>query len=206
MLAAGLSLEDWEQLMSSGWRRFGLYFFHPQCIGCLECRPLRVPLKAWRPSKSQRRILNKNSDLDFQVVSKNFRPEFFELYQKHTRLRFPKQFDPKETQEDFWLAHFTPALSSFQSEIYFNDQLIAVGFMDPGMKGLSSSYFFFDPIFEKRSLGNFGALKEMLWAQEKGYEHYYLGYWVKGNQSMEYKAQFRPHELFDWTQKSWISC
>lgn len=203
MLAAELSLEDWERLMASGWRRFGLYFFHPQCIGCQECRPLRVPLKNWQASKSQKRILNKNSDLKFQVISKNFRSEIFELYQMHTRIRFPKQFNPHETQEDFWLAHYTPALSSLQSEVYLHEKLIAVGFMDPGLKGLSSSYFFFDPRLEKRSLGLYGALQEILWAQEKNYEYYYLGYWVKGNKSMEYKAQFRPHELYDWHKKKW---
>lgn len=203
MLATALSLEDWEELMASGWRRFGLYFFHPQCVQCQECQPLRVPLENWAPSKSQRRILNKNSDLDFQVVPKKFRPETYHLYQKHTRFRFPEQFDPNETQEDFWSAHYTPALKSLQSEFYLNQQLVAVGFIDPGTKGLSSSYFLFDPSYEKRSLGLYGALKEMQWAQENNYEFYYLGYWVQGNKSMEYKAQFRPHQLYDWNEKMW---
>lgn len=203
MLASGLSQEEWEELMSSGWRRFGLYFFHPQCVGCQECRPLRVPLQNWSPSKSQRRILNKNADIDFEVTSKNFTPEVFELYQKHTRWRFPKQFNPLETHEDFWQAHYAPALPSLQSQAYLNNKLVALGFLDVGLQGISSSYFFFDPEIDKRSLGIYGALKEMLWAQQYNFEFYYLGYWINKNQSMEYKAQFRPHELYDWNQKTW---
>jgi arginine-tRNA-protein transferase len=203
MLAAELKDKDWESLMRTGWRRFGLYFFRPKCTGCLECKPLRVPLPDWTPSKSQRRILNKNKDLDFQVAPKKFNPEIFDLYQKHTRLRFPEQYNPNETHEDFWLAHYTPAMNSFQSEIYFEDKLIALGLIDPGTQGLSSSYFFFDPDLVKRSLGIYGALKEMLWAQKQNYKYYYLGYWVKGNKSMDYKAQFRPHEIYNWSLDIW---
>lgn len=134
-----------------------------------------------------------------------FCPEIFKLYQKHTRWRFPDQYNPHETHEDFWLAHYAPAIASLQTKTYLNETLVAVGFIDPARQGVSSSYFFFDPEFSKRSLGVYGALKEMLWAQNNHYEFYYLGYWVRGNQSMEYKAQFKPHELFDWNEKKWKS-
>ena len=48
-----------------------------------------------------------------------------------------------------------------------------------------------------RSLGVFSVLHEIEWAKRHGIPHYYLGYWVHGAATMQYKANYRPHELLD---------
>jgi arginine-tRNA-protein transferase len=60
---------------------------------------------------------------------------------------------------------------------------------------VSSVYFYFDPAESNRSLGNFGALVEIEYARRLKIPHWYLGFWVKGCRAMEYKANFKPHEL-----------
>ena len=88
-------------------------------------------------------------------------------------------------------------------EYTLHDKLIAVGFLDIGQKGLSSVYFIFDPEYSKRSLGIFGALYEISYAQELSLPFYYLGYFVPSNSSMAYKNQFKPYEIFNWQSKEW---
>jgi arginine-tRNA-protein transferase len=68
---------------------------------------------------------------------------------------------------------------------------------------VSAIYTFFDPAYEARSLGRLAVLWQIHWAQSKGMEFVYLGYWVKDCQKMAYKAEYQPLQVFDdliWQQ------
>jgi arginine-tRNA-protein transferase len=73
--------------------------------------------------------------------------------------------------------------------------LLAVGICDVCRESLSSVYFYFDPDQASRGLGNFGAITELAYAATNKIQYWYLGYWVRGCPAMEYKANFRPHEI-----------
>jgi leucyl-tRNA---protein transferase len=75
-------------------------------------------------------------------------------------------------------------------------RLVGVGYVDVIAEGLSAIYFFHDPHEHKRSLGTLNILHIIEAARRRGLPHVYLGYYVKGCRSLEYKARFRPHELF----------
>ena len=65
-------------------------------------------------------------------------------------------------------------------------------------------YFIFDPDFSSRGLGIFSALKEIQYAESLGLDFYYLGYYIKENSFMNYKAQFKPFEILDYQTGKWI--
>ena len=75
-------------------------------------------------------------------------------------------------------------------------RLVGVGYVDVLSQGLSAIYFFHDPQEHKRSLGTVNILHIIEAARQRGLPHVYLGYYVKGCRSLEYKTRFRPHELF----------
>ena len=50
-------------LSSFGFRRSGSHIYKPHCASCQACLPLRELVDQFIPSKSQRRCLNRNSDL-----------------------------------------------------------------------------------------------------------------------------------------------
>ena len=56
-LLTDVSPEETEHLVERGWRRFGPEYFRPICRGCMECVSLRVPVREFRFSKSQRRVV-----------------------------------------------------------------------------------------------------------------------------------------------------
>jgi len=74
-----------------------------------------------------------------------------------------------------------------------------------GADSLSSVYFFFDPDYSKLGIGTFSILKEIEHARSLDLPYYYLGYYVPGCDSMEYKDSFRPREHYDWEEKRWIN-
>ncbi|MEC8457213.1 MAG: arginyltransferase, partial [Pseudomonadota bacterium] len=48
---------------------------------------------------------------------------------------------------------------------------------------------------DRRSLGRFAILDHVRQAAQVGLPFVYLGYWVRGSEKMDYKADFRPLEV-----------
>ena len=73
--------------------------------------------------------------------------------------------------------------------------LVACVLVDVLGDGLSLVYSFFDPAYDKRSLGTFVILDHVVQASLTGMPYVYLGYWVSGSIKMDYKSRFRPLEV-----------
>ena len=190
---------EFDEFLSSGWRRFGLFFFRPACDGCKQCIPLRVSCSQFRPTKSQRRVLRKNENTQVKLSPPNYRDEIFNIYRKHSRIKFGQDSELSRFKESF----FTAAVPSAQSEYYIDGKLIGVGFIDISLNALSSVYFIYDPDYSAYSPGNFSIMKEVEIGRELGVAHYNLGYWIDGNKSMSYKGNFSPHQTYQWDEKVW---
>lgn len=60
--------------------------------------------------------------------------------------------------------------------------------------GLSAIYTFFDPDYEKLSLGTFAILWQIQEAQRRQLPYVYLGYFIRKCAKMNYKTAFKPFE------------
>ena len=199
--AMDLSGEELNDLLEKGWRKFGVYFFKPNCIDCSQCVPVRVRAFDFMESKNQKKIRKKGRNVRVHFGPLDFRQRIYDIYQDHSRERFGREVD----LEEFLSSFYTPSCPSLQSEYYDeNDELIAVGFLDHSTHALSSAYFVFDTAYSRLRLGTLSILYEIDYARSLGLDYYYLGYWVKENQSMAYKNRFYPHEQYDWDKKEWI--
>jgi arginine-tRNA-protein transferase len=119
--------------------------------------------------------------------------EKFELYDRYMREWHGKA---EETIEDFeWFLYRSPVDTIEFEYRDHSSALVAVGICDVCELSLSSVYFYFDPRHAQRGLGTYGALREIAFAAERKIPYYYLGYWVNGCSSMQYKASFRPYEI-----------
>ena len=198
-LASELNESDISLLLAKGWRKFGVYFFQPSCPDCSECIPVRVLCDEFKPSKSQRRNLKKNSNVDVVFGPLKYSERAFEIYKDHSSQRFSQDCN----LEEFISGFFSPAVPSLQSEYYLNGELIGLGFLDKGEDCLSSVYFIYDTKFSHLGLGTFSILKEIEHAQMLGLKYYCLGYYVKECQKMAYKNNFRPREHYNWLEDKW---
>jgi arginine-tRNA-protein transferase len=70
-----------------------------------------------------------------------------------------------------------------------------VGYVDVVPEGLSAIYFFYDPDERERSLGTYNVIAILREAAARKIPYVYLGYYVEGCRSLEYKARFRPNEV-----------
>ena len=78
---------------------------------------------------------------------------------------------------------------------YVGDRLIAGGYVDALSEALSAIYCYYDPTERARSLGTFNVLSLLAAAGERELPHVYLGYYVAGCRSTEYKRTFGPNEV-----------
>ena len=198
-LASELDHEEISLLLSRGWRKFGIYYFIPECVDCHGCIPVRIPVRDFSPSKSQKRVLKKNSSTRVSFGPINYSDRAYDIYRLHSKERFGTESEPA----DFVQGFYQPSCPSLQSEYYAGGELAAIGYLDKGSDCLSSVYFIFDPSCSDMSLGTLSIIREIEYACELGLEYYYLGYYVPGCSRMAYKGQFYPREFFDWEKGIW---
>jgi arginyl-tRNA--protein-N-Asp/Glu arginylyltransferase len=194
----------YQQFMDAGFRRSGQVIYQPICSRCRACQSIRIPVSRFVPDKSQRRCWRQNQDMSVTVAPPDATAEAFDLYQKYVR-----QWHGRESEEDSPEAfeRFLYDSPVDSREFRYRDEsgtLLAVGICDLSREALSSVYFYFDPAEKHRGLGTFGALYELDYARAKGTEYYYLGYWIDGCETMQYKNRFRPYELLGSDGK-WIA-
>jgi leucyl-tRNA---protein transferase len=196
-LSPGMDADDYMERLNEGWRRFGPVLFRPECPSCRMCQSLRVPVNAFQPNRSQRRAWKRNAgEVTIRIGTPSITAEKRDL-----SARFHEH--GQATKE--WPAGGEPSLELFLANpfrteewsYYLGDRLIGVGYVDALRDGLSAIYFFHDPIHAKRSLGTYNVMAMIASAAERGLPHVYLGYFVEGCRSLEYKGRFQPNEVLD---------
>ena len=187
-------------LIEAGFRRSGEQIYRPHCPTCTACQSVRIPVQAFKPSRSQQRIIKRNAH--FQInISHSVADQYYPLYEKYICARHADgtMYPPSRTQFDnFVLCQWKNPIFI---EAYDNDKLIAVAVTDVIENttehcALSALYTFFDPDYTSSSLGTWMILMQIKQANKQNYDFVYLGYYVHGCKKMSYKHQFVPHEQF----------
>jgi arginine-tRNA-protein transferase len=195
-------------VLEAGFRHFGHYFFRPACSGqaqaawCGKCLPLRIPVDAFRPSHSQRRVLRRGAAIQINIDPPRYSSQKFMLYRKHKQ-RFPHEIqtqadlDTQADEDSFFDCFYRPAPCTREATYTLDGRLLGIGLIDVCSRALSSIYFFFDPEFSAYSPGTLSILHELEYARRLRIPYYYLGYTMQANPSLRYKMGFRPSEFFD---------
>lgn len=191
-----------DALLENGWRHFGTHFFRYN-LGFYEneiCRvlPLRIRLFDFSYSKSQRRVLKKNQDLQFVIRPIEITKEKKNLFDRHKQ-RFKSGVPDSLYNFLSFDAALTPC-KAFEICVYDNKNLLAASFFDVGDAAISSVYAIFEPEKTSRSLGIFTMLLEIDFAIKSGKQFYYQGYAYAEKSFYDYKKRFRALEKFDWNE------
>jgi leucyl-tRNA---protein transferase len=184
----------YEKLLKKGFRRSGSHFYLNSCTECIECIPIRISAKDFRPSKSQRKVIRKNQDISISRRAAGYTDESFELYRKYNEDRHNSTEGPNE--DDYIRFLCTSPITSEMVEYRLEGTLVGCGWIDLLPKGISSVYYAFDPEWGSRSLGTYSIIKEIEMCLKLEKPWYYLGFYVPKCRKMEYKADFTPHQLF----------
>ena len=193
--------ENYQRLLMSGFRRSGDQVYRPHCQQCKACESIRIPVKEFKPSRSQKRILATNRDLEARIVFKA-NDSYFPLYQNYINSNHRDGSMYPANKEQYTNFIFSEHISQLFIEIYQQEKLVAVAVCDNLVNSLSALYTFYDPTLSKRSLGKYAILKQIE-LSKKLHKHYvYLGYQIDSCAKMNYKSQYYPHERLQ--NENWI--
>jgi arginine-tRNA-protein transferase len=216
---ARMTLDEYQERMIDGWRRFGTMLFRPQCPTCRACQSLRVHADRFRPNRSQRRARKANQgEVSLRIGTPEVSRAKLDLYDRYhafqARTKGWPEHPPRDgaTYADSFVHH------PFDVEewcYYLDDRLIGVGYTDylppvlnasgrlalttesqePLAGGLSAIYFYYDPDQRHRSLGTYNILCMIDETRQRGLPFTYLGFYVEGCPSMAYKPSFTPNQV-----------
>lgn len=190
-----LRADDFDLLLAEGDRRSGPLLYRPACEACEACQALRVPVRRFVPTKSQRRVLRRN---DGEVRVERHRPEVttdhVRLYNRHARERGLSLKSEPSTESDYRFFLVDTCVDTWELRYFVGETLVAVSVLDYGRNSVSSVYHYFDPDQAWRSLGVYSVLKEIELCAAAGIEWYYLGLYVEDCDHLNYKADYHPHQ------------
>jgi arginine-tRNA-protein transferase len=192
-------------LTHGGFRRSQSIAYRPACETCRACVSVRVVVEDFRPTRSMRRVAERNSDLVAEMRVPVPTSEQYSVFRSYLDSRHRDGGMADMTVLDYAMmvedSHVETRIVEFRrrgpdSRITGrgNGPLLGVALTDVLSDGLSMVYSFFDPDAGPRSLGTFIILDHISRARRLGLPYVYLGYWVKGSKKMDYKGRFLPQE------------
>ena len=192
-----------DTLSKQGFRRSQNVLYRPSCAECSACISARIRVADFKPTKSQKRVSKRNAYLKRRATSPWATEAQYDLFRRYLDSRHATGGMADMDMFEFAaMVEETPIRSRLIE--YTNediDDLRAVCLTDILDDGLSLVYSFFDPDFDRDSLGTHIILDHVAIARDLGLPYVYLGYWVPGSPKMDYKSKFSGLEIYH--NKSW---
>lgn len=192
-------------LTQGGFRRSQNIAYRPACETCRACVSVRILANEFEPTRSMKRVIQRNDDLIGAVHDAEPSTEQYSLFRKYLDARHRRGGMSDMTVLDYAMmvedTHVNTKIIEYRRrgpDSFItgkgHGELIAVALSDLMGDGYSMVYSYFDPELDERSLGTFMILDHIARARAAGLPHVYLGYWVNGSRKMNYKIRFTPQE------------
>ncbi|MCL4160633.1 UNVERIFIED_CONTAM: hypothetical protein GTU68_037909 [Idotea baltica] len=176
--------------------------YTPKCPNCNACISVRIPVEHFSPSRGQKRIWKKNSDIRVEIEEVKFKKKHFDLYLKYQQARHPDS-TMCDTDPNKYISFIKSNYSKSKFLcMYADNDLIGISIIDQFEGGISAVYTFFDPEHSHRSLGTYIILYMVKVARLRKTPYVYLGYWIDQSSKMSYKRNFKPLE--GYIERNWV--
>ncbi len=200
---ASVEPAELDGLWEDGWRHFGTQFFRSSLMvdemALKRQVALRVATDEYAPSKSQRRTLRKNADLEHGFSLCLPGREERELFRRH-KSRFARNV-PDDLGEFLGERPDLRPNPGLQLSVRLDGRLVAASFLNVGERACSSVYAVFDPSESRRRLGIYTMLLELEYAKAQGLDYYYSGYATVESSCYDYKKHFSGLSFYDWSDE-----
>jgi arginine-tRNA-protein transferase len=179
----------------AGFRRSHNFMYRPACPDCNACRPVRVRVRDFAPSRSFARVSRVNRDVRAETGPARATNEQYRLFARYQAERHPGGGMDRMSFIDYRAMMENSPVATMMTEFHGPEgDLLAVMLADQVSDGLSAVYSFFDPGRPRAALGTFMIVWLIGETARRGLDYLYLGYWIEGCAKMDYKSRFQPLE------------
>ena len=188
-----------DRLAETGFRRIENWVYRPACPHCSACKPIRVVADAFKPSRTQQRILKANQDVCITDAGTATSLEQYALFQHYLSARHEDGQMAGMSMDEFDAMISNSPISTRLLEFRStrDNELLGCMLTDVQRDGLSAVYSFFTPEQPKRSLGAFMIMQLIESAKAAQLPYLYLGYYIRQSPKMSYKTNYRPYQIFE---------
>lgn len=196
-----------DRYLANGWRPLGQRIYISDFVQLdlgeiFSVIPTRLPLNKHQWRKGQRKLLNKNkAAFRWEIV-----PAKIDEAKLAINRQYMEQHPTKSTDDlNIHLSHEGRNIfSTYECNIYDNDELIAFSFFDLGEHSAYSKAGIYNPHYHKYSLGLFSMYLEVEWCKEHNFEYYYPGYISPDNSLFEYKKRVGSLDFWHMPKNEWL--
>ncbi|HEY2185895.1 MAG TPA: arginyltransferase [Xanthobacteraceae bacterium] len=192
-------------LTHGGFRRSQSIAYRPACETCRACVSVRVIVEDFRPTRSMRRVLERNRDVVGEMRVPVPTSEQYSVFRSYLDARHRDGGMADMTVLDYAMmvedSHVETRMIEYRRRPADGSnhglgmgRLLSVALTDVLSDGLSMVYSYYDSDESSRSLGTFMILDHIERAHRMGLSYVYLGYWVQGSRKMDYKGRFLPQQ------------
>ena len=172
--------------------RYGRQFYRPVCPTCTACRAIRIPVRQFQPSRSQRRCWSRNRDVSVALGKPTPSAAKQALYARYLEQRH----DGKMTGSAYELRSLYDSPIQTVEVVYrLGGRLLGAVIADVEPGAISPVYCYFDPDENRRSLGVLNVLTLIDICRSWGLDYMYLGYWIRDYPKTHYMLSYRPYQL-----------
>jgi arginyl-tRNA--protein-N-Asp/Glu arginylyltransferase len=192
---ARLSRTQLDARLARGERRQGRLVYRTECPNCTACEPIRIAVRDYRLSKTERRVFRRGQraiHTDIAKVESDERRAA--LYNRHKQLRGLSHDGGPISAGGYAAVLADSCCESFELRYRVAGELIGVAIVDRGERALSAVYCYYDPGFGSLSPGVYSILYQLELCRRWGLDHLYLGLTIEGCKAMAYKRRYLPHE------------
>ena len=197
-----------DEYLERGWFRMGQAIFTTNFLkfngSLFSAIWLRIDLLTFKPSKTQQKLQKLNAKFSVEIKhSISLSPEQLILFNKYKNY---VSFDAAPS-----LTHllyddkFSNVFDSYEVCIYDDEKLIACGFFDLGKDASTGITCFYDPDYQKHSLGKYLIFLKMDFSKKHGMSFFYPGYFAPNFPMFDYKLDLaKPFlEFLDLATSQW---
>jgi leucyl-tRNA---protein transferase len=193
--ARPLTRVELERRLSAGDRRQGIFLYHTQCPSCVACEPIRIDVHRFRAGRTQRRTLARNDRvLRVEIGVPVADERRVALYNQHKELRGLGLGRTPIDLDGYREFLVMTSCETFELRYVLGEELVGVALVDRAEDSLSAVYCYYDPSFERLSLGTYSILKQIELCRHWQLRYLYLGLYIRDSAHMRYKAGFLPHQ------------
>jgi len=203
-----LSGQELDTYLERGWFRMGQAIFTTNFLkfnGLLfSAIWLRIDLSKFQPSKTQHKLKKLNARFGIEIKPTTIlTPEHLILFEKY-RNHVPFEAAPSLTHL-LYDDKSSNIFASYEVNIYDDKKLIACGIFDLGKDASTGITCFYDPDYQKFSLGKYLMFFKMKFSKKQVKRFFYTGYFAPNYSMFDYKLDLaKPFlEFMDLASSQW---
>ena len=182
----------------------GLHFaaFSFNCVACNACKPIRIDLEKFTPTRRQKKLLRNSEDLEFNFVKPEITKELYDLHELYAAERMASSHENFSNLSKYATQNDCIAVLSDR-----NKRIVAYTMLKLGADSVVGVTKYFDPSpqSQKRSLGVVMDLKLIEFGKQHGAKYFYLGAINLDSENIAHQGRYNSSEVFNTATESWVA-